>query len=84
MVFVVAFARIDIAANFNRRAPEVKIVLIETGNLLQPLDVEQGEPPARQRNKFSWRNARRIRLMCTAVRPSASASSTCVSGSWIA
>jgi hypothetical protein len=30
----------------------VEIVLIETGDLLQPLDIEQGEPMVRQCNKI--------------------------------
>jgi hypothetical protein len=36
--FVFAFAHVDIAAGFCRRAAEVEIVLIETGDLLQPHD----------------------------------------------
>ena len=32
----VAFERVDIAADFRRRAGEVEIVLIEAGDLLQP------------------------------------------------
>ena len=39
-----AFAYIDIPAGFPRRAAEVEIVLIETGDLLQPLGIDQGEP----------------------------------------
>ena len=37
----VAFERVEIAADFRRRAAEVEIVLIEPGDLLQPLDSEQ-------------------------------------------
>jgi hypothetical protein len=44
----VAFERIDIAANFRRRDAAVEIVLIESGDLLQPLDIEQSEPMTRQ------------------------------------
>ena len=40
--FVFALAHVDIAAGFCRRAAEVEIVLIATGDLLQPLDIEQG------------------------------------------
>src|SRR6267378_5019572 len=47
----VAFERIDIAADFRRRAAEQQIVLIESGDLLQPLDMAQGQPMARQRDK---------------------------------
>jgi hypothetical protein len=45
-----AFARehVEIPADFRRRAAEVEIVLIESGDLLQPLDIEQGQPTARQ------------------------------------
>src|ERR1700744_4400999 len=45
---VFALAHVDIAAGFCRRAAEVKIVLIETGDLLKPLDIEQGEPMVRE------------------------------------
>jgi hypothetical protein len=37
----VAFERVEIAADFRRCAAEVEIVLIEPGDLLQPLDSEQ-------------------------------------------
>jgi hypothetical protein len=39
----VAFEPVDIAAGFRRRALELEIVLIETGDRLQPLDIEQSE-----------------------------------------
>ncbi len=47
----VAFERVNTAADFRRRAAEVEIVLIESGDLLQPLDIEQSEPMARQRDE---------------------------------
>jgi hypothetical protein len=47
----VAFERVDIAADFRRRAAEMEIVLIESGDLLQPVDIEQCEPVARQRDE---------------------------------
>lgn len=45
------FERVDIAADFCGCAAEVEIVLIECRDLLQPLELEQGEPIVRQRNK---------------------------------
>ena len=45
------FERVDIAADFCGCAAEVEIVLIECRDLLQPLEIEQGEPIVRQRNK---------------------------------
>jgi hypothetical protein len=48
---VFVFAPIDVAADFRRRAVEVEIVLIECGDRLQPLDIEQREPTVRECNK---------------------------------
>src|ERR1700759_646783 len=46
-----AFAYIDIPAGYRRRAAEGEIGLIETGDLLQLLGIDQGEPTVRQCNE---------------------------------
>ena len=48
----VAFEHIDIPADFRRCAAEVEIVLIETGDRLQPLDIQQSESMVRQRDEI--------------------------------
>jgi hypothetical protein len=48
---VVLFQSVAVPLDLLRRATKVEIVLIESGDLLQPLDIEQGEPTARQRNE---------------------------------
>jgi hypothetical protein len=48
---VALFQPVEVPLDLLRRAAEVKIVLIESGGLPQPLDIEPGEPTARQRNE---------------------------------
>jgi hypothetical protein len=46
------FQSVEVPLDLLRRAPEVEIILIETGDLLQLLDIEQGEPTVRQPNEL--------------------------------
>src|SRR4030081_2983737 len=52
MVYAFAFEYVDVAADFPGRAANQEIVLIESGDLLEPLDIAQSQSTVGQRNQL--------------------------------
>src|SRR5207248_9247554 len=51
-VYAFAFEHVDVAADFVGRAAKQEIVLIESGDLLEPLDIAQCQSMVGQRNQL--------------------------------